>query len=443
VKKAGAMSSQTFVVDGGHPLRGEVQPQRAKNAILPMIAAALLPEDGQTVLHDVPEIEDVKVALALAEAAGAQVQADWSSGTIVIDASTLRTGELPLALTSRLRGSLLFLAPLLARMGFVSLPGSGGCDLGTRRVDFHHRGFARLGADVRYSDDGGTVIRLDRPALAGNFIYLDFPSHTGTENLMMGAALATGTTMIENASVEPEVLDFGAFLIRMGAEIKGLGTPTLVIEGVPRLHAIEYTAIPDRLVTGTLMMAAAITGGDVTFTGTRPDHLRLVIAKLDQMGVSVDLEGDSLHVYRRSGRALTPINITTHPHPGFPTDLQPCIAALSTIAAGTSYIRERIFESRYDFVDGLIQMGADILISQSDVCIIHGVSGLQAADVRAESIRAGAAVLLGALAAEGTSVIHNAYQIDRGYAGFDTLLAGLGASIRREAETHPSAIRPG
>lgn len=435
------MSKSALRVIGGRPLQGEIKIQRAKNAILPMIATSLVVEDGITVLHDVPEIEDVQRAFELLESVGAVVDYDKSTKTVKIDASNVHTGVLPDELTSRFRGSVLFLAPLQLRVGYVELPGSGGCDIGTRKIDFHHRGFARLGADVQYFEDGSTVIELQEKRFKGTTLYLDFPSHTGTENLMLGAALADGQTIIENASVEPEVLDFGNFLIKMGADIQGLGTHTLIINGVPKLNGIEYKPIPDRLVAGTIMMAAAITGGDVTLHDVEPTHLRIVIAKLEQMGVMIDVEGKSIRIRRPLDQPLNPINIQTHPYPGFPTDLQPCIAVLSTLTSGTSYIRERIFENRYDYVDALLLMGSDVLISQNDVCIIQGIKQLKSARVNAESCRAGAAVLIASLAANGESIIDNVYQIDRGYENIETLLNHLGADVTRiHTETSPEPV---
>lgn len=428
------MIGSAFKIHGGRPLRGQIIAQRSKNAVLPMIAAALVPESGTTVLYDVPDIADVAVAVELARAVGAHVEHDKSSHTLRIDASSIHTGTLPTELTEKFRGSVLFLAPLLLRMGYVELPGSGGCDIGTRKIDFHHRGFARLGADVEYSEDGTTLIDLKNRRLQGTLLYLDLPSHTGTENLMLGATLAQGETIIENASVEPEVIDFGNFLLKMGAQIHGLGTPTITIRGVSRLNAIEYRPIPDRLVIGMLMMSTAIAGGDVTILDTDPSHLRLVIAKLEQMGVDVDVDGQSLRIRRNPKHILSPINITTHPFPGYPTDLQPCIAALATIAHGKSYIRERIFENRYDFIDGLLAMGADILISQNDVCIINGVPDLKPARVRAASIRAGAAVMLAAVGARGESIIDNIYQIDRGHEYLERQLNQLGCDVTRVEE---------
>ena len=338
---------------------------------------------------------------------------------------------LPEDITSQFRGSVLFLAPLQIRLGYVELPGSGGCDIGTRKIDFHHRGFARLGAKVQYFEDGRTTIDLEGRRFRGTMLYLDYPSHTGTENLLLAAALADGQTILENASVEPEVVDFGNFLNAMGADIRGLGTNTLFINGVDRLHAIEYTPMPDRLVTGTMMMAAAIAGGDVTIHDVEPSHLRIVIAKLEQMGVDIIVDAESIRVRRSRFQRLNPINIQTHPYPGFPTDLQPCMAALSSLADGTSYIRERIFENRYDYVDALLQMGADILISQNDVCIINGVSHLRPARISADNIRSGATVLLASLATEGESIIDNVYQIDRGYESIENRLTQLGADVTR------------
>ncbi len=434
------MTNTAFRVEGGYPLYGEIQAQRSKNAVLPMIAAALLPESGQTVLHDVPDIADVNLALDLVRWVGATVEHDREAHTVVIDASTLNTGTLPPNLSQKMRGSVLFLAPLMLRLGYVELPGSGGCDIGTRKIDFHHRGFARLGADVRYDADGTTVITAKDRKLTGTLLYLDMPSHTGTENLMMGAALAQGQTIIENASVEPEVVDFGNFLLKMGAKIHGLGTHTLTIEGVKQLNTVAYQPMPDRLVIGALTMAAGIVGGDITIQGAEPRHLRLVNAKLEQMGVKISTTTDSIRVQRAPNKPLNPINITTHPYPGFPTDLQPCIAALSTLAIGKSYIRERIFENRYDFVDGFISMGADVIISQNDVCIINGVTGLIGARVRAASIRAGAALLLASVAAQGETVIENGYQIDRGHERIEEQLRILGGHVERiETTTSPVA----
>jgi UDP-N-acetylglucosamine 1-carboxyvinyltransferase len=253
---------------------------------------------------------------------------------------------------------------------------------------------------------------------------------------MMGAALARGLTVIENASVEPEVIDFGNFLIEMGADIEGLGTPTLYITGVNSLHAVEYTPIPDRLVAGLVAMSAAIAGGDVLIRGVEPRHLRLVTAKLEQMGITISTTDSTLRVQRHQHTRLNPINITTHPYPGYPTDLQPCISALATVANGKSFIRERIFENRYDFVDGLLAMGADMLISQSDVLVVNGVAGLKPARVKAASIRAGAALLLAGVAARGETIIENIYQIDRGHEAIETVLGALGVAISR---IHPQA----
>ena len=416
---------------GGKPLYGEIQVQRAKNSILAMIAASIVVEHGETVLHDVPEIEDVQRAFELLRAVGARVRHDRLSKTVRIDASNITSGVLPEEIASQFRGSVLFLAPLQIRLGYVELPGSGGCDIGARKIDFHHRGFARLGANVQYFEDGRTIIDLEGQRFRGASLYLDLPSHTGTENLMLAAAMAEGQTILENASVEPEVLDFGNFLNAMGADIRGLGSNTLFINGVRQLNAVEYTPMPDRLVTGTVMSAAAIAGGDVTIHNVEPAHLRIVIAKLEQMGVEINIDGKSIRVRRSRHLALDPINIQTHFYPGFPTDLQPCMAALSTLADGTSYIRERIFDNRYGYVNALLQMGADILISQSDVCIINGVSRLRPACISADNIRSGATVLLAALATDGESFIENVYQIDRGYEAIEDQLTQLGADVTR------------
>jgi len=434
------MTDIAFQIEGRRTLTGEITAQRSKNAVLPMIAAALIPRRGQTVLHGVPDIADVRLALEVARYVGANVDHDIANHTVIIDASNVVQSELPASLTERFRGSVLFLAPLITRLGHVELPGSGGCDIGTRKIDFHHRGFARLGARVEYREDGRTIITSSRGRLQGAALYLDLPSHTGTENLVMGAALARGMTIIENASIEPEVIDFCNYMTQMGAKISGQGTRTLIIEGVEELHAVEYTPIPDRLVIGLLIMSAAIAGGDITIHHAYPDHLRLVIAKLEQMGVDIDVDAHRLHVRRDMNRSLNPINIMTEFYPGYPTDLQPCTTALSTLASGKSFIRERIFENRYDFIDGLIEMGADILISQNNVCIVNGVERMQGTRVRAASIRAGAALLLAGIGAEGTTIIENGYQIDRGHERIEDQLHQLGVKISR-IEVQPQPIQ--
>lgn len=435
------MNETALRVRGGKSLHGQIEVQRAKNSILAMIAASIVVEDGETVLHDVPEIEDVERAFELLRAVGARVRHDKQSKIARIDASSISDGVLPDKIAGRFRGSVLFLAPLQIRLGYVELPGSGGCDIGTRRIDYHHRGFARLGANVQYFDDGRTVIELPDRRFRGTLLYLDLPSHTGTENLMLAASLAEGQTILENASVEPEVVDFGNFLNAMGANIRGLSTHTLVINGVNKLNAIEYKPMPDRLVAGTMMMAAAIAGGDVTIQNVEPSHLRIVNAKLEQMGVDISTDANSIRVRRCKTQRLNPINIQTHPYPGFPTDLQPCIAALSTLADGTSYIRERIFENRYDYVEALLQMGADIIISQSGVCIIKGVKRIRPARIGADNIRSGATVLLAALAADGESIIDNVYQIDRGYESVENLLSQLGGDVTRvETQLTPQPV---
>ncbi len=437
------VNETAFRVLGGRPLNGEIEVQRAKNAILAMLAASIVVDEGETVLHEVPDIEDVERALELLRAIGASVHHDKPAKTVRIDASGVSSGILPEEIAGRFRGSVLFLAPLQARLGYVELPGSGGCDIGTRKIDFHHRGFARLGADVEYFEDGRTVIELEGGRFKGALLYLDLPSHTGTENLMLAASLAEGQTILENASVEPEVVDFGNFLNKMGADIRGLGASTLYINGVSRLTAVEYRPMPDRLVAGTMMMACAMAGGDVTLRNVDPSHLRIVSAKLEQMGVDISSGQRSIRVRRSLRQRLNPINIQTHPYPGFPTDLQPCVAALSALADGTSYIRERIFDNRYDYVEAMLQMGADILISQSNVCIIKGVERLKAASISADNIRSGATVLLAALAADGESIIDNVYQIDRGYEAIDELLNELGADVARveaKAQLAPQSL---
>src|SRR4051794_18807870 len=306
-----------YRVRGGHRLRGTVFVQGAKNAVLPMIGAALLAAKGRTVLRNVPIIEDVRRAVELAEAIGAYVELHEAERTLVIDASRLTSAVLPADIARRFRGSVLFTPALLHRLGEAIVEGVGGCNLGSRNLDFHYLGYKRLGAIV---DEGETVIHVKASGLTGATLYLDTPSHTGTENLIMAAALAKGITVIENAALEPEVLDVIGMLARMGARISGGGTGFITVEGVDELTAVEHTVMPDRLDAGVFAMAAAITGGEVNLVGASLEHLGVVRWKLEQMGVEFETDGAILHV--RRDRNLRPINVITDTYPGFATDLQ-------------------------------------------------------------------------------------------------------------------------
>ena len=412
-----------YRVRGGHPLQGTVFVQGAKNAALKMIAASLLPEKGRTVLRNVPVIEDVRRAVELAQAVGAVVKFHEAERTLVVDASELTSSVLPAEIARRFRASVVFVPALLHRLGEATIEGIGGCNLGSRNLDFHYRGFARLGCTV---DERKTTIHIKANQIRGAHLYLDTPSHTGTENLIMAASLAQGTTVIDNVAMEPEVLDVIAFLTKMGANISGGGTGFVTVEGVRELHAVEHTVMADRIDAAVFAMAAAITGGELSLVGASLDHFGVVRWKLEQMGVEFSTHGAILQV--RRGRDLRPINVITSPFPGFATDLQSPIMALSTLADGTSYIRETIFDGRYTLAAELNKMGAKVEVAGT-AALVHGPSVLKGAEVVAHDLRSGVALILAGLAAEGETVVSPGYLIDRGHASMAGRLATLGADI--------------
>lgn len=414
-----------YRVRGGNALRGTAFIQGAKNAVLPMIGAALLASKGRTVLRNVPNIEDVRRAVELAQSVGAIVEFHESERTLVIDASRLSSPVLPAEIARRFRGSVLFTPALLHRLGEAIVEGVGGCNLGSRNLDFHYLGYKRLGAIV---DEGETVIHVKASGLTGATLYLDTPSHTGTENLIMAAALAKGTTVIENAALEPEVLDVIDMLTKMGARISGGGTGFITVEGVDELHAVEHTVMPDRLDAGVFAMAAAITGGELSLVGTGLD-LGVVRYKLEQMGVDFARQGAVLHV--KWDRQLRPINIITDTYPGFATDLQSPMMTVAALADGVSYIHERIFDGRFALAGELNKMGADVEV-EGNRAIVRGATPLTGTRVTAHDLRSGIALVLAGLAAEGETVIESGYLIDRGHAHLAERMRALGADITRE-----------
>ncbi|MER6825196.1 UDP-N-acetylglucosamine 1-carboxyvinyltransferase [Streptosporangium sp. NPDC000563] len=415
-----------YRVRGGNPLRGTAFIQGAKNAVLPMIGAALLASRGRTVLRNVPIIEDVRRAVELAERVGATVELHEAERTLVIDASTLSSPVLPAEIARRFRGSVLFVPALLHRLGEAVIEGVGGCNLGSRNLDFHYLGYKRLGAIV---DEGDSVIHVKSSGLTGATLYLDTPSHTGTENLIMAAALGRGTTVIENAALEPEVLDVIEMLTRMGAKISGGGTGFITVEGVEELQAVEHTVMPDRLDAGVFAMAAAVTGGEVNLVGADLDHLGVVRYKLEQMGVEFADHGAVLHV--RRDRPLRPINVITDTYPGFATDLQSPIMTVACLADGASYIHERIFDGRFALASELNKMGADIEVKENSA-VVRGATPLTGTEVTAHDLRSGIALVLAGLAAEGETVIGSGYLIDRGHSYLAERMQSLGADVRRE-----------
>ena len=415
-----------YRVVGGNPLQGTVFVQGAKNAALKMIAASLLAEKGRTVLRNVPVIEDVRRAVELAQAVGAVVKFHEVERTLVVDASELTSPVLPAEITRQFRGSVLFVPALLHRLGEAVLEEVGGCNLGSRNLDFHYRGFARLGATVV---EGESQIHVKADGLRGAHLYLDTPSHTGTENLIMAASLAPGVTVIDNTAQEPEVQDVIAFLTKMGAKISGGGTGFITVEGVRELTAVEHTVMPDRIDAAVFAMAAAITGGELSLVGASLDHLGVVRWKLEQMGVEFATQGAILQV--RRDKQLRPINVITSPYPGFATDLQSPIMAVSCLADGTSYIRETIFDGRYMMAGELNKMGAKVEVTDT-AAVVHGPTPLHGAEVIAHDLRTGIALILAGLAAEGETIVSPGYLIDRGHASVAARLTALGADIVEE-----------
>ncbi|REE97520.1 UDP-N-acetylglucosamine 1-carboxyvinyltransferase [Thermomonospora umbrina] len=419
-----------YRVRGGNTLQGTVFIQGAKNAVLPMIGAALMASKGRTVLRNVPIIEDVRRAVELARAVGAKAELHEAERTLVIDASTLSSPVLPADIAARFRGSFLFVPALLHRLGEAIIEGVGGCNLGSRNLDFHYNGFKRMGATVteQVGDDGDGVIHIKAGDLRGATLYCDTPSHTGTENLVMAGAMAQGTTLIKNCALEPEVLDNIEFLQRMGAKITGGGTGFITVEGVDELTAVEHTVMPDRIDAGVFVMAAAITGSEVSLVGASLAHLGVAADKLEQMGVEFHQEGAVLQVRRE--RPLRPINVITDEYPGFATDLQSPIMAVSCLADGPSYIYERIFDGRFGLVTELTKMGADIEVDGNRAKVL-GATPLRGAEVVAHDLRTGSALVLAGLGAEGETTITQAYYLDRGHAHIADRLSQLGADIER------------
>jgi UDP-N-acetylglucosamine 1-carboxyvinyltransferase len=414
-----------LVVTGGTPLSGSVRIAGAKNSALKLMAAALLAE-GRSVIHNVPRIQDCVTMVEVLEHLGAATA--WNDGTLVIDATDVRPGETPYELVSRMRASILVLGPLLARFGHARVAMPGGCNIGSRKIDLHVRGLEKMGA--RFVSEHG-YFEATANGLRGAVITLDFPSVGATENALMAAVAARGTTVIENAAREPELADLASFLTAMGARIEGVGTPTIEIEGAESFEAVEHTVIPDRVEAGTFAIATCATGGSVVLEGARGDHMDLVFAKLADAGADVLVTEDGVAVSLRSRPKA--VDLVTLPYPGFPTDLQPQIMALLAAADGTSIVTENVFESRFMFVDELNRMGADIR-TEGHHAVIRGVERLSAAPVRALDIRAGAAMVIAGLAADGVTEIEDMYHVDRGYQDFEAKLSRLGAAVRRERE---------
>ncbi len=413
-----------IVIKGGQPLNGDVWISGAKNAVLPILAACLL-ADGPVTIGNVPHLHDVTTTMELLGQMGVELVIDERM-KIHVDPRPAKNYFAPYDLVKTMRASILVLGPLVARFGeaIVSLP--GGCAIGSRPVDLHLRGLQALGAEVSV-ENGYIHARAKR--LKGARINLDLVTVTGTENLMMAAVLASGTTIIENAAQEPEVLDLANCLNAMGAKIEGAGTATLVIEGVERLSGTQYEVLPDRIETGTFLVAGAITGGRVNCKRARPKTLEAVLAKLEDAGAHINTGEDWIELDMR-GRRPKAVNVTTAPYPAFPTDMQAQFTALNCIAEGVGVITETVFENRFMHAHELQRLGADIQL-EGNTAIIRGVEKMSGAQMMATDLRASASLVLAGLIADGDTTVDRIYHIDRGYENIEEKLGGLGAHIRR------------
>lgn len=415
---------QKIVVTGGAPLHGEVRISGAKNAVLPILCAALL-ADGPVTIDNVPDLHDVKTTLRLLGELGVGVERNGGS-KLTLDARSVHSHVAPYELVKTMRASVLVLGPLLARFGDAEVSLPGGCAIGSRPVDLHIKGLQALGAEI--SVDHG-FIKAKASKLKGARVVFDTVSVGATENVLMAAALASGTSVLENAAMEPEIVDLAACLNAMGADVEGAGSPRIVVRGVERLHGGAHSVLPDRIETGTFLVAAAMTGGRVVATHARPDTLHAVMAKLEEAGAKIDSDGDRI-VLDMAGKRPKAVNIVTAPHPAFPTDMQAQFMALNCIAEGTASIDETIFENRFMHVQELIRLGADIRVDGNHATV-HGVVQLSGAPVMATDLRASASLILAGLVAEGETTIDRIYHLDRGYENIEQKLGGLGAKIRR------------
>ncbi len=402
-------------------LKGSIKVDGSKNSILPILAATLLSE-GECIIHDIPKLKDVEVMCELLEVIGAEVT-PFGDNSLKIITKNIKTYEAPYELISKMRASFLVMGPLLARCGNAKVYMPGGCAIGTRPIDLHLKGFKALGTEV-ISENGYVNSIADK--LVGADIYLDFPSVGATENIIMAATLAEGETILENAAEEPEIVDLANFINSMGGNVIGAGTKTIRIKGVKTLHKTEHTVIPDRIEAGTYMVAAAITGGDLVIENVVSSHVQPVIAKLRETGAHIEEYEDKIRV--TSTGILKSIDIKTLPYPGFPTDMQAQFMALLSVANGTSIINETIFENRFMHANELIRMGVNVKIEGSSA-VLKGNSQLSGAKVKATDLRAGAALILAGLVAEGETEITDIYHIKRGYSNIVEKLQMVGANI--------------
>lgn len=417
---------EKLIIHGGHELHGRVKISGAKNAVLPIIAATLLAQDKPCVLDEVPYLNDVCTIAEVLRQLGAKVDFNRQQHTLFVDSTVLKTVDAPYDLVRKMRASFVIMGPLLARYGKAKISMPGGCAIGTRPIDLHLKGFEALGAEIEIGH--GFISATAPNGLKGTSIYLDFPSVGATENIIMTACMAEGQTILENAAQEPEIIDLANFLNIMGAKIRGAGTNVIKITGVPKLIGHNYTIIPDRIEAGTYMVAVAMTGGDIYIENAISEHLKPVIAKLNEAGVKIEEDIDGIRV--SCNKRPKAIDIKTLPYPGFPTDMQAQFMAMLTIADGTGLVTETVFENRFMHVDELKRMGACIKVD-GRTSIVEGVPSLNGCQVKATDLRAGAAMVLAGLVANGETEVSYIHHIDRGYDNLVEKLCGLGADICR------------
>ncbi len=422
------MNNEVFKVTGGARLSGTVAVPGAKNSVLKLMTAALL-APGLTTLKNVPDIADVEIMVELLTRLGCQVHHDVKSATVAINVPIEIGHRADYDLVRRMRASINVLGPILARCGEVDVALPGGDDIGSRGVDMHIAGLTKMGAE--FGNDHGYLIARAPTGLSGARIFLDLPSVGATENILTAAVLASNETVLDNAAREPEIIDLCEMLIKMGAQIEGVGTPTLTITGVKALTPVVHFVVGDRIVAGTWAAAAVLTKGEITVTGVDPDHLALPLSKLHEMGAEISTANQSFTVSMK--HRPTAVDIVTLPYPGFPTDLQPQFIVINAIATGSAMVTENLFEARFRFTQELARLGADLHIDGHH-CLVKGVTKLSGAPVVSTDVRAGAALVLAGLIADGVTMVSGVDHVDRGYANFVATLTALGASVSREID---------
>ncbi|WP_283577349.1 UDP-N-acetylglucosamine 1-carboxyvinyltransferase [Ligilactobacillus aviarius] len=416
---------EKIIVRGANKLNGTVEIEGAKNAVLPILAASILPTEGRTVLHNVPILSDVFTMNNVIRFLNVKVGFDEDQKEITVDSTDELSYEAPFKYVSKMRASIVVLGPLLARVKHAKVAMPGGCAIGSRPIDLHLKGLEAMGAKIIRNDG---YIEATTDGLKGANIYLDFPSVGATQNIMMAATLAKGTTIIENVAREPEIVDLANFLNKMGAHVTGAGTETIKVVGVDHLHGVEHTVVQDRIEAGTFMVAAAITNGNVLIKDAVEEHNKPLISKLEEMGAQVIREDDGIRVI--GPEKLKPADVKTMPHPGFPTDMQPQISVAQLAADGTSTLTETVFENRFMHLEELRRMNADFKV-EGNAAVLNGPTNFSGSEVAATDLRAAAALILAGLIAKGITQVTHLEYLDRGYWHFNQKLASLGAEIKR------------